>query len=66
MKYKRIVLKKILDNKKIIVYNKDKKRKREVNKMNWVLNSDYNYEYDESDYYDYEEIFEDWEEEEEN
>ena len=46
-------------------YNKDKKREREVNKMTWVLNSSYDYEYDESDYYDYEEVFEDWEEEEE-
>ena len=34
--------------------------------MNWVLSGDYNYEYDESDYYDYEEVFEDWEEEEED
>lgn len=36
----------------------------EDNKMHWILNCDYNYEYDESDYYDYEELFENWEEEE--
>lgn len=57
-------IKKGVDKIPFLVYNKDKKREREVNKMSWVLNSDYNYEYDESDYYDYEEVFEEWEEEE--
>lgn len=32
--------------------------------MAWILNGSYDYEYDESDYYEYEEVFESQEEEE--